>query len=252
MTLGTGLADSAFDSLDVAHIVRNGAGGAALASAQAVVLQLFAEDLAGIDGHRAVEENRYVAEAAARLEAVEMKEEGLGPANSERRDHDRSATAYRFADDFRQSHFGIASFVSAIAVGRFDKQIVGLINRDRVDHDWVIISAKITREDRACASPVELNRGGTEDVACPPQFDGRSARDVLGLIECYGLEPLEHAHGIVECVERECRLVFGKAVAVCVLGVLFLQVARVRQQYLAERGCRLGAEDRASEAMLDQ
>jgi len=39
---------------------------------------------------------------------------------------------------------GIASFVSAIAIGRFDKQIVGVIDRDRVDHGRVVISAKIT------------------------------------------------------------------------------------------------------------
>ena len=54
---------------------------------------MFAEDLAGIDGHRAVEENRHVAQAAARFEAVEMKKQGLGPADRKRRNHDCSATA---------------------------------------------------------------------------------------------------------------------------------------------------------------
>ena len=73
-----------------------------------------------------------------------MKQQGLGPADRERRNHDRAATANRFADDFRQSHFGIASLVAAIAIGRFDQQIVGLIDRDRVDHDCVVVSAKIT------------------------------------------------------------------------------------------------------------
>jgi hypothetical protein len=80
--------------------VCNGAGGATFARAQAVVLQMLAEDFAGIDGHRAVEENGHVAETAARLEAVEMKKQGLGPPHRECGDHNGSATANRFADNF--------------------------------------------------------------------------------------------------------------------------------------------------------
>ena len=75
-------------------------------------------------------------------------------------------------------------------------------------------------------------------------LSGRSAGDILDLIEGDGLEPLEHAHGVVERVKRECRLVLGEAVAVCVFGILLLQVAGIRQQYLAE--CRRRTPSRRS------
>ena len=55
-----------------------------------------------------------------------MKKQSLGPANCEGRNYDSAATANRFTDDFRQGNFGIAVFVAAIAVGRFDEQIVGV------------------------------------------------------------------------------------------------------------------------------
>ena len=142
--------------------------------------------------------------------------------------------------------------VPAVAVGRFDQQIVGALDRYRIDHDGVVVSAEVAGEDGRDAGPVELDRGGAEDMAGPAEPHVAARRQIPLLIERDRRQMLERRARILECVERQRRLVLGEAMAVGEFRVLLLQMPGVGQQDRAEVGGRLRAVDGPSEAALDQ
>ena len=154
---------------------------------QAMILQVLAVHLARVDGHGAVEEDGDVLQTTPCFQTMEMKQQGLRPADGERGDHDRAATPNRLADDLAQCLLGIAPVVAAIAIGRFHKEVVGLLHWDRVDHHCVAIATEVAGEDDTRAGPVELNGSGPENVADPAQARRRAARHVQRPVEGDGL-----------------------------------------------------------------
>ena len=103
---------------------------------------------------------------------MEMKEEALGAADGERRDHHCSPTPNSLADNLVECIFRIARVVAAVAIGRLDDQVVGPLDRHRVDHDRIVVATQVAREDDARPGPVELHGRSSQNVPGPPQTGG--------------------------------------------------------------------------------
>ena len=127
-------------------------------------------------GHRAIEEDRNVRQPARGFQPLKVKQQALRPPDGKGRNDHRAAAADRIADNLRQGVCRIALVVPTVAIGRFDHEIVGTIDRYRIDHGGVIVSAEIAGEDDRGAGPIELDGGCAEDVPGAPQPDRASAR----------------------------------------------------------------------------
>ena len=77
-------------------------------------------------GHRAVDEDRQHRDATFGLEPAQPVDQLLHAADGKRRDDQLSATLDGLRDDRGQARPIVIMLVHAIAVGRFDEQIVGL------------------------------------------------------------------------------------------------------------------------------
>lgn len=144
--------------------MRDGAGIAAFALRKSMIGHMPAEDLACIDGHRAVEEYRDVRQASGSLQTVQVEQEALCSPHGECRDDHRSAPSNRATDNFRKSILGIPRVVPAISIGRLNNNIVGFRNRNRIDHGGVVVAAEIAGEENGVAVPVKLDGSRAQDV----------------------------------------------------------------------------------------
>jgi hypothetical protein len=131
---------------------------------QLVIRREFAEYFAGVDGHRAVEKDRYVAEASGRLDSFEIIQQRLNAPDGKSRNDNGAATFCRRADDLFDRALRIGPRVQAITIGRFDDQVICFRQRFGLDHDRVIVPSQVTGEGNRCALPLQLERSGPEDV----------------------------------------------------------------------------------------
>lgn len=200
-----------------------------------MVVEMLAENRAGVDVHGTVEEHGNVGQAPCRLEPVQIEEKRLGTADGKSGDDRGSTTAHGAFDDLRDHLFGFAPVVAAIAVGRLDEQVVCIVGAHGIDHHGIIVSTDVAGEGSVHPVPLELDGGGAQDVAGAPEADRCPARELMGLLEGNWCEAVEGSDSIGLGVERQRRLVLGKAMAVGVVGVLFLQVpesgSRMRQSF---------------------
>src|SRR5260370_15742411 len=128
-------------------------GAAALLVTQPVIFRMSTPDAAGINGHRAVEEHRNVWHSSSSLQLMEVEHQDLGAADRECRDNDSAAAADGWGYDFGECILRIAGAMPAVAIGRFDQQIVRMLDRLRVHHHPIIISAEVARNDDASSPP---------------------------------------------------------------------------------------------------
>ena len=91
----------------------------ALLSGQSVHIEMPAEDFAGIDRHGTVEEDGKVRHAVGSLETLNVKQESLSPANSERRNNDGAAPPGCPIDHIVECVLRILSIVEPVPVCRF-------------------------------------------------------------------------------------------------------------------------------------
>jgi hypothetical protein len=67
------------------------------------------------------------------------------------------------------------AIMGAIAVSRFDDDIVGSFNGNWISHDGVVITSKITGESDGATAPSQLYRGRTENMTGATEADPGSA-----------------------------------------------------------------------------
>src|SRR5207237_5863897 len=77
-----GVGHEGFRFFDALHVVRDGAGIAAFALRKSMISDMPAEDLACIDGHRAVEKYRDVRQASGSLQTVDRKSTRLNSSHT--------------------------------------------------------------------------------------------------------------------------------------------------------------------------
>ena len=232
--------------------MRDGAGTSALRRRKLLVLDVRAEDIAGVLRHRAIEEDRNVRQPARRFQALEVIHQALRTPHRERRDDHGTAAADRRFRNFGQSIGRIALVVVAIAIGRFDEQVIGPFNRLRIEHDGIGVSPEITGEGDRGARPIELDRGGSENMAGMAKTDAASTRKRTILIEGNERQMFKNFLCILQRVERQRRLVFRKAMAIRELGILFLEVSGIGQKDFTKIGSCFGTEDAPCEPLFDQ
>src|SRR5206468_1020443 len=102
-----GVGHEGFRFFDALHVVRDGAGIAAFALRKSMISDMPAEDLACIDGHRAVEKYRDVRQASGSLQTVQVEQEALCSPHRECWDDHRSTPSGRATEDFSKSILGI-------------------------------------------------------------------------------------------------------------------------------------------------
>ena len=117
--LGSGVGGEFLGFLHFAHIVRDAARRFALGAGQAMLVHEIAHQPARVDRHRAVEEDRDVAEASLRAQTREMIEKRLDPSHGEGRDHHRPSSLDASFDMISKRLCRIDLLVAPIAIGRF-------------------------------------------------------------------------------------------------------------------------------------
>jgi hypothetical protein len=110
---------------DVRHVAGNLAGREPFRRAQAMIGRMLTKGVAGIDGHRRVEEDRQVGNPPRGLEAMKMVEQRLRPADGEGGNQHGAAAARRACHDVGEGILGVIRRVLPVAIGGFHHEKVG-------------------------------------------------------------------------------------------------------------------------------
>ena len=153
-----------------------------------VVRDIPAEDLAGIDRHRTVEEYRNVFELAGGLEPSNVKHEALRASNRECRNHDSAAAAHRPGNDFGQRGLRIDAIVLAVAIGRFNDEIIRRGDWRGVVKDRIVVTSEIAGKHDRHAFGFQLDRRGAQNMAGASQDDLHAAIERMLHVEWNGPE----------------------------------------------------------------
>ena len=192
-----------------------------------------------LDRHRAVDEHRQHRDAAFFFEPLQPVQQLLDPAHGERRDDHAAAAPDGLLDDPLEHRAVVVRVVHAIAVGRFDQQVVRFVDHRRIRQHRTIEAAEIAAEEHRLAVDVDPRVRGAEQVAGVDELDLDALGDGHRTVVADRLQQRERAHGVGLAVERQRRRVLRVAVAVGVRGVLFLDAARIGQHDAGRGpGCR--------------
>ena len=161
----------------------------------------------------------------------------------------RSAVAVTIVGESRPV---VVVLVHAIAVRRFDQQVVGLGHHRGVGQHRTSKSSQIAAEQNRLPVDPHSYVGGSEQMAGVDEFDVDPGRHGKGAVVSTGLQLRHRAKRVGLRVEREGRRVLSEAVPVRVGRVFLLQASRVGQHDPAQilRPCR--AEDPAPESLRHQ
>lgn len=181
-----------------------------------------------------------------------MEQEFLRATDSEGRNDDHAAAGASPVDDIRQLLRRIHRFVPPVSIGRFDDQIVSLRDRLRGVHDRIMGPAQVTGKHQAATLHAQIDDRRTQDMSGAQELQGSRPIQFDCRMQWHRLEELQAALGVPLRIERLCRMVFGKALPVGVVGFFFLQVTRIRQQDAAQVACCGGAEDPAAKTVAHQ
>ncbi|OPZ61047.1 MAG: hypothetical protein BWY87_00070 [Deltaproteobacteria bacterium ADurb.Bin510] len=223
-----------------------------------VVLAVVTEDLGGLDGQRAIQEDRDVGQLAFALELAQHIEQLLGALDREGRNHNLFAVTRGIVDGLEQLDLaGLERAVQTVAIGRFDENHVGLFDRGRVLHNQLVVAADVARKDQLDLAFVvrdpQLQDAGTQDVAGVFEACLHAGTDVEAVVGLLGVQVVDAFLSVFGGVERHHLLVLLTAVlAVLPFGFDFLDVGRIEQHDLAQVGGWRRGDDRAAETILDQ
>jgi len=129
-----------------------------------------------------------------------MIEQILGAPDGEGRYHDGAAARRRPADDIGDLVGGIFAAMPAVAVSRFEHNIIGILQPRGRFHDWAVRAANVAGEqDRCAAVEGQVDERGAEDMA--------STRERHGHIVPKGVRDAERDR--CELRERRARLRLG-------------------------------------------
>ena len=172
---------------------------------------------------------------------ADIVEHLLRASDSERRDDEIAAAVERALDVIgQQLDRRDMAVVQAVAVGRFDHNIVRV--RDRFRHvadDGLVEIADIAAEHHLALHAVlghkDLDAGAAEQVAHIAEADGEVLADLHQLVIAHRAQMRDGGLGVVERVDRLIRRSAGAAAfAVAPLGLALLNVRAVAQHDAAE------------------
>ena len=221
---------------------------AELCAGHAMLLRVVLVDLGAVHRHRAVQEDRDVGDRARRVEAAQVQEQRLRPADRERREDDDAAPPAHPRHDLAERVGGILGGMDAVAVRRLAHEHVRALERARRPHERVVRTAEIAGEVHPGALDLEPELRGPEDVAGRQEpRDDIAHADIR--VERVGAELIECGPRIPLGVERLGRRMAREAVAPGEVGLLLLEMPAVRQDQAAEFLGPLGGVDAATEAV---
>src|SRR5262245_19014220 len=140
-------------------IQRIGSGLLELSHFEVMFLDMLAEDVDGVHGHRAVEVHGEDRDFVLLFELAQDVEQLLRATYRKRRNDNRSPSLSRRRDDLCQLGFGILAVlvaVQAIAVCGFHYEVVGSIDRRRVEDNRLIVSTDIAGKQNALLAASRL------------------------------------------------------------------------------------------------
>ena len=202
--------------------------------------------------HRAVHENREHRDPLLRLQALHPVEELLDAADRERRDDQLAAPLRGVVDDLRESVAVVVLLVNAIAIRRFDEQVVRLGHRRRIRQHRPAEPSEIAAEEDGPPVHAHPHVRRAEQVPGVDEVDLDACRHRHRPVVADRLQLRHGAKRIHLGVERQRRLVFRVVVAVRLRRVFLLQPPRVGQDDLDQVLRALGAEHAAAEALRHQ
>lgn len=123
--------------------------------------------------------------------------------------------------------------VRAVAIGRFDDEVIGFCQRLGLQHDRIVVPTKVAGKCDRGSLPPDLNPGSPQDVAGASEHQICAARQAVVIVKRCWLQQTQGRFGILYRVERKSRLMFGEAALVGKSRILLLQMPRVAQQHLA-------------------
>ncbi len=98
--------------------------------------------------------------------------------------------------------------MQAIAVSRFDYEIVGVIERGRVAHDRIVRATEVAGEHDRAAVRAQRNERRAEDVAGWRQLKLDPAAEIDRDSEVHRLQRVQSLIGIGARIQRQRRMVF--------------------------------------------
>ena len=209
-----------------------------------------------LDGHRAIDVHGDLGDLARLHELAEHQRDELHARDGERRDEDRAAARERVAERRAYLVDQRRRIVRAVAVCRFDHECVARRQRLGVVVQRHVVAADIAAEDdrrvAAADADAHLRERRAEDVAGVQQPHVDAAAQVERLVVVDGAEAAHGAPDVIGRVQRQRRVVLAEALAVGVLGVLFLELRGVEQDDLREVARGRRAVDGAVEALADE
>ncbi len=251
--LGHGRAVKRLGFVRGVDILGDGEGGFGFGRAHLVVVGMRREDIAGVDRHRAVEEDGQVGNALAPSSAGADRRAASARGRPRRRGSRPCRRVRPCARWLRPArlpgwrhracdcHRSIRPAGSRPRCTGSGANMVGSLGRPRSPENTIFVPWQVS-----------------SIIAAPRMWPARRKRastpghKLCGLWNGTGAKLLQRLPRVVLGIERQRRLVLGEAVAVGELGVLLLQIAAVGQQDLAQIGGGLGRDHLALEAVLDQ
>src|SRR4051812_48552711 len=104
------------------------------------------------DRHGAVNEYRQHRDSFRLFESLQPVDQLFHPADGKRWNDNPSPARSRSGDDLRQLSTVVVLMMDAIAVGRFNEQVIGLAHGGWIGKDWTAESAEITTEQNRHAT----------------------------------------------------------------------------------------------------
>ena len=222
---------------------------------------MFFEHLGDSNGHGAVEKGGDGIDFFFEKKFVEVIKNFLGPFDGEAGYDDVSAGGAGFVDDAGERFFdfkGVRMF--AIAVGRFDDDVIGVFKEGRVAEDGFVFSADVTGEDNGALGSItsgfKFDHGGAEDVSGVVKSCLDGIGDIGGFFvfnRSIEFGAFLGVFGIVKGHDgARSSATFFLMPFEFVGGVFHLQMGRIEQDDLGDFGGGLGAEYFTVEAVLDE
>src|SRR3546814_19718498 len=172
------------------------------------------KQVGGVDGHRAVEVDRNCGQTTGRLQFPKMVEQRLGPTDGEGGDQNGSTTRDRPLDDAAKRFGRVGRVMDAVAVGRFDDDVIRFRYGLWVGQHRIVEATKVAGENDTPSVPCDLGSRGAEDMTRMSERQYRAGRKLDRRLEGNGREGREAALGIPDAVEDRTSVVSGKSVSV--------------------------------------
>ena len=207
----------------------------------AELLRVLEKNFDRLDRHRRVCIDRHPWNLPVFHEILQQEQKLLGSLDRERRHHDAASALDRVADKLRHPRPGIVVRVRPVAVSRLHHQHVGrlALRRSGMHHLAgrslaVAHPSDIAGKQTDPLLPVRgerhLRHRRPEDVRRAHQTEADFRAELHALAELYGRELRQRRPRLLQGVERQGRIVFGRFLLIVERRVFFLQVAGIGKQ----------------------